>query len=91
MRVLPVVFLLIQETQPRVLFIEAISDNHLFIRMPAGVAKNYRPKSWPYETEPEPHVNNRKCKLPKGKYWGSSSVNGMIISEDRNKIMIIGL
>lgn len=48
------------------------SDNHLYIRMPAGVAKITAQKSWPYETEPEPHANNRKV------LGGSSSVNGMI-------------
>ncbi|MBN6363579.1 GMC family oxidoreductase N-terminal domain-containing protein [Providencia huaxiensis] len=71
---------LIQETQSRVLLIEAGgSDNHLFIRMPAGVAKIIAQKSWPYETEPEPHANNRKMQIAQGKVLGgSSSVNGMI-------------
>ncbi|CAB5550074.1 GMC family oxidoreductase [Providencia hangzhouensis] len=71
---------LIQETQSRVLLIEAgDSDNHLFIRMPAGVAKIIAQKSWPYETEPEPHANNRKMQIAQGKVLGgSSSVNGMI-------------
>ncbi|HHR6029042.1 TPA: GMC family oxidoreductase [Providencia alcalifaciens] len=71
---------LIQETQARVLLIEAGgSDNHMFIRMPAGVAKIIAKKSWPYETEPEPHANNRKMQIAQGRVLGgSSSVNGMI-------------
>ena len=71
---------LIQETQARVLLIEAGgSDNHMFIRMPAGVAKIIAQKSWPYETEPEPHANNRKMQIAQGRVLGgSSSVNGMI-------------
>ncbi|WP_369310522.1 GMC family oxidoreductase [Providencia rettgeri] len=71
---------LIQETQARVLLLEAGgSDNHMFIRMPAGVAKIIAQKSWPYETEPEPHANNRKMQIAQGKVLGgSSSVNGMI-------------
>ncbi len=71
---------LIQETQSRVLLLEAGgSDNHLFIKMPAGVAKIIAQKSWPYETEPEPHANNRKMQIAQGKVLGgSSSVNGMI-------------
>ncbi|MEX9357486.1 GMC family oxidoreductase, partial [Proteus mirabilis] len=48
-------------------------------RMPAGVAKIIAQKSWPYETEPEPHANNRKMQIAQGKVLGgSSSVNGMI-------------
>lgn len=71
---------LIKETQSRVLLIEAGgSDNHLYIRMPAGVAKIIAQKSWPYETEPESHANNRKMQIAQGKVLGgSSSVNGMI-------------
>lgn len=71
---------LIKETQSRVLLIEAGgSDDHLYIRMPAGVAKIIAQKSWPYETEPEPHANNRKMQIAQGKVLGgSSSVNGMI-------------
>ncbi|KLN96040.1 GMC family oxidoreductase [Moellerella wisconsensis] len=71
---------LIQQTSARVLLIEAGgSDNHLFIKMPAGVAKIIEKKSWPYQTEPEPHANNRQMQIAQGKVLGgSSSVNGMI-------------
>lgn len=71
---------LIQETQARVLLLEAGgSDNHMFIKMPAGVAKIIAQKSWPYETEAEPHANNRRMQIAQGKVLGgSSSVNGMI-------------
>uniref|UniRef100_UPI002B1D96C5 GMC family oxidoreductase N-terminal domain-containing protein n=1 Tax=Pseudomonas marginalis TaxID=298 RepID=UPI002B1D96C5 len=64
----------------RVLLIEAGgSDNHLFIKMPAGVARIIEKKSWPYQTEPEPHANNRQMQIAQGKVLGgSSSVNGMI-------------
>lgn len=71
---------LIKQTQSRVLLIEAGGkDDNLFIRIPAGVAKIIAKKSWAYETEPEPHVNNRKIMIPQGKVLGgSSSINGMI-------------
>jgi choline dehydrogenase len=71
---------LIRRTQARVLLLEAGGDdNNLFIKMPAGVAKIIAKKSWPYETEPEPHANNRRMQIAQGKVLGgSSSVNGMI-------------
>lgn len=51
------------------------------IHIPAGWAANFNnPKvDWGYETEPEPHLNNRKVFWPRGKVLGgSSSINGMI-------------
>ncbi len=71
---------LIRRTQARILLLEAGGDdNNLFIKMPAGVAKIIAKKSWPYETEPEPHANNRRMQIAQGKVLGgSSSVNGMI-------------
>lgn len=71
---------LIKRTQARVLLLEAGgNDNHLFIKMPAGVAKIIAKKTWPYETEPEPHANQRRMMVAQGKViGGSSSVNGMI-------------
>ena len=53
----------------------------LFIHMPAGLTypignKNY---DWCFESEPEPHLNNRKVFHARGKLLGgSSSINGMI-------------
>ncbi|WP_054305261.1 GMC family oxidoreductase, partial [Serratia rubidaea] len=71
---------LIRRTQARVLLLEAGGDdNNLFIKMPAGVAKIIAKKSWPYETEPEPHANGRRMQIAQGKVLGgSSSINGMI-------------
>lgn len=71
---------LIQRTQARILLLEAGGDdNNLFIKIPAGVAKVIAKKSWPYETEPEPHANHRRMQIAQGRVLGgSSSVNGMI-------------
>ncbi len=57
------------------------SDWGPFINMPAALSypmgmKRY---DWGYETEPEPHMNNRRLACPRGKViGGSSSINGMI-------------
>jgi choline dehydrogenase len=66
----------------RVLLIEAgPRDVNLMFRIPLG---NFRilgdPRyDWCYETEPEPHLNNRKLEWPRGKVLGgSSAVNGLI-------------
>lgn len=66
----------------RVLLLEAGggADSWL-IRMPLGFLKALRrPEiTWPYWTEPEPHMNNRKLILPRGRLLGgSSSINGMV-------------
>lgn len=64
-----------------VLLIEAGSkDWHPFIHMPAGLAKlvNIKSLNWNYNTEPEPHLNNRRMYWPRGKVLGgSSSINAM--------------
>ncbi|WP_233843728.1 choline dehydrogenase [Dyella sp. 2HG41-7] len=65
----------------RVLLLEAGgADWHPFIHMPAGLAhlaKNRR-LNWNYETEPEPHLLNRRLWWPRGKtLGGSSSINAM--------------
>lgn len=52
-----------------------------FIHIPAGWATNFNnPKvDWGYNTEPEPHLNNRQIFWPRGKVLGgSSSINGMV-------------
>jgi choline dehydrogenase len=65
----------------KVLLIEAGSkDWHPFIHMPAGISKLVKLKSlnWNYNTEPEPHLNNRSLYWPRGKVLGgSSSINAM--------------
>ena len=52
----------------------------LFIHMPAALTipignKHY---DWCYESEPEPHMNQRRIFHAREKFWGSSSINGMI-------------
>lgn len=66
----------------RVLLLEAGADGaHWSIRMPAASRQNYTggPRNWCFETEPEPHMNNRRLIQPRGKVLGgSSSLNGMV-------------
>ncbi len=53
----------------------------LFIHMPAGLTVPLGNKwyDWCYESEPEPHMNNRRIFHGRGKVLGgSSSINGMI-------------
>ncbi len=53
----------------------------LFIHMPAGLTVPLGNKlyDWCYESEPEPHMNNRRVFHGRGKVLGgSSSINGMI-------------
>ena len=55
-------------------------DWSLYIHMPATFSWPLTTKTynWAFETEPEPHVNDRRMYQPRGKVWGgSSSVNGM--------------
>jgi choline dehydrogenase len=52
-----------------------------WIHVPAGFYRNiYNPKiSWQFETEPEPHLDNRRITWPRGKVLGgSSAINGLI-------------
>jgi choline dehydrogenase len=64
-----------------VLLIEAgPMDRSIFIHMPSAFAwplanEKY---NWYYESEPEPHMDNRRMYCPRGKVLGgSSSINGM--------------
>ncbi|MEO1539579.1 MAG: choline dehydrogenase [Pseudomonadota bacterium] len=65
-----------------VLLIEAgPRDNHIFIRMPAGVAKaiGSRQFNWHYWTTPQAHMNNRRLTTPRGKtLGGSSAINALV-------------
>ncbi|MFT5259212.1 MAG: choline dehydrogenase [Gammaproteobacteria bacterium] len=51
------------------------------VHMPAALAwpLNGKTYNWAYESEPEPHMNNRRIAHPRGKaVGGSSAINGMI-------------
>ena len=65
-----------------VLLLEAgQKEGHWTIRMPAATRNNFLggPRNWCFETEPEPHMNNRRIFQPRGKVvGGSSSLNGMV-------------
>lgn len=66
----------------RVLLLEAGGrDNYLWIHIPVGLAyiHNNPRVDWCYESEPEPHLDNRRIRMPRGKtLGGSSSINGMV-------------
>ncbi|MBO6543355.1 MAG: choline dehydrogenase [Alphaproteobacteria bacterium] len=66
----------------KVLLLEAGSkDSSVLIHMPAGVGGliGTDKANWCYETEGQPHLNNRRMFWPRGKVLGgSSSINGMI-------------
>ena len=73
---------LTEDKDIRVLLLEAGGrDNSIFIHMPSALSypmadKNY---TWLYESEPEPHMNNRRIHCPRGRVLGgSSSINGMV-------------
>jgi choline dehydrogenase len=72
---------LTEDSSAKVLLLEAGSpDKKQEIHVPAAFAKLFKtPLDWNYETEPEPHLNNRKLYWPRGKMLGgSSSLNAMI-------------
>lgn len=57
------------------------SDRSILIQMPAALAYPMRSKkwNWGYESEPEPHLNNRRLHCPRGRgLGGSSSINGLV-------------
>jgi len=73
-----------EDPNHRVLVIEAGRNDSfwdIFIHMPAALTipignKHY---DWMYQSEPEPHMNNRRVYHGRGKILGgSSSINGMI-------------
>ena len=70
----------------RVLLVEAGGrDRSPNIKIPAAFAKQFHTKlDWDYETEPEPHVDNRRLYIPRGKsLGGSSSMNAMLYVRGR--------
>ncbi|MEM9970688.1 MAG: FAD-dependent oxidoreductase, partial [Pseudomonadota bacterium] len=57
------------------------SDAGPFIQMPAALSypMNMARYDWGFMSEPEPHLNNRRLVVPRGKViGGSSSINGMV-------------
>jgi len=57
------------------------SDNRLLIKMPLAFvpASLKREFNWNYESEPDPTLDNRKLRVPRGKVLGgSTSINGMM-------------
>jgi choline dehydrogenase-like flavoprotein len=72
---------LTEDAGATVLLLEAGgSDNHPYIQIPLGLGKlqQHRMFDWGHMTEPEPHLNNRRLALLRGKVLGgSSSINVM--------------
>ena len=70
-----------EDSSNRVLTLEAGDrDKSFMIHMPLGVGQVWHdPKyNWSYESEPEPHADNRRLFHPRGKVLGgSSSINMM--------------
>ncbi|WP_120501829.1 choline dehydrogenase [Roseovarius sp. EL26] len=57
------------------------TDAGPLIQMPGALSypMNMKRYDWGYQTEPEPHLGNRRLACPRGKViGGSSSINGMI-------------
>jgi len=57
------------------------SDKSIFIQMPTALSipMNMDRYNWGFESEPEPHLNDRRMDCPRGKVLGgSSSINGMV-------------
>jgi choline dehydrogenase len=57
------------------------TDAGPFIQMPAALSypMNMKRYDWGFQSEPEPHLNNRRLAVPRGKViGGSSSINGMV-------------
>lgn len=65
-----------------VLLLEAgPKDRNIWIHIPIGYGKTmFDPRvNWQFESEPEPHLNNRKIYQPRGRVLGgSSSINGLV-------------
>jgi choline dehydrogenase len=70
----------------RVLLIEAGGrDRSPKVRIPAAFPEQFHTKlDWDFETEPEPHVDERRLYIPRGKMLGgSSSMNAMLYVRGR--------
>lgn len=66
----------------KVLLLEAgTPDRHLWLKLPLKFRDLMTDQrfNWGYDTQPEPHLNNRRIPIPRGKtLGGSSSINGMM-------------
>jgi choline dehydrogenase-like flavoprotein len=73
---------LTDDADASVLLLEAGgSDRHPYIQIPLGLGKLWQQRmfDWGYDTEPEPHLNDRRVPVRRGKVLGgSSSVNVMV-------------
>ena len=73
---------LTEDQRTRVLLLEAGgTDRDPLIRIPLGLGKLWKDRrhDWGYNTEPQPHLNQRSIALPRGKVLGgSSSINAML-------------
>ncbi|MBB2167658.1 choline dehydrogenase [Gluconacetobacter aggeris] len=73
---------LTEDGRSRVLLLEfGGSDRSIIVQMPSALAMPMHSKrfNWFYESEPEPHLDNRRMHTPRGKgLGGSSSINGMV-------------
>jgi choline dehydrogenase len=71
-----------EDADKSVLLLEAgPKDTNFWIHLPIGYGKTmFNPKvNWCFNTESEPHLNNRKIYWPRGKtLGGSSSINGLV-------------
>lgn len=71
-----------QDPSRKVLLLEAgPKDDHIFIKMPAGVAKAIGSSrfNWKFETTPQVHMNGRRLGTPRGKVLGgSSAINALV-------------
>lgn len=69
------------DPENRVLLLEAGgSHKHFLLDMPLGFLRALRQSrfTWPFWSEPEPHLDGRRIYLPRGRVLGgSSSINGM--------------
>ncbi|MEH0868967.1 GMC family oxidoreductase [Serratia liquefaciens] len=72
--------LLAEKTSARILLLEAgPEDKGIFIRMPAGFPEIVGKLVWPYQSDAEPHMDNRSMSVPQGRVLGGgSSVNGQL-------------
>lgn len=72
--------LLAERTSARILLLEAgPEDKGIFIRMPAGFPEIVGKLVWPYQSDAEPHMDNRSMSVPQGRVLGGgSSVNGQL-------------
>lgn len=71
-----------EDGKHKVLLLEAGGhDQSIFIKMPTALSypMNTAKYNWQFESEAEPHINNRQLHCPRGKVLGgSSSINGMV-------------